>query len=89
MHYGTLQSKKSLLFWGEISYFEVLNYQSKFLNNLFMLKSCGILNFMIFELPSYFLKLLLKLVLFNTRKIAYFRSISKNNLKNIQKAKKL
>jgi hypothetical protein len=42
------KAKKLLLFLGEISYPEVSNGQSKLLNNFFMSKSCGILNFMIF-----------------------------------------
>jgi hypothetical protein len=41
------KAKKPLLFWGEISYPEVSNCQSKLLNNFFMSKSYGILNFMI------------------------------------------
>jgi hypothetical protein len=48
MAYGALQSKKSLLFRAEISYFQVLNDQSKLLNNFFMSKSYRILNFIIF-----------------------------------------
>jgi hypothetical protein len=47
--YGVLQSKKkSLLIRGEISYLGLSNDQSKLFNNFFMLKSCRILNFMIF-----------------------------------------
>jgi hypothetical protein len=46
--YGVLQSKESVLFWHEISYPDGLNGLSKLLNNFFTLKSCGILNFMIF-----------------------------------------
>jgi hypothetical protein len=46
--YGALQSKKSLLFRGDISYSEVSNGQSKLLNDFFMSKSYRILNFMIF-----------------------------------------
>jgi hypothetical protein len=40
--------KNQFLLWHEISYPDGLNGLSKLLNNLFMLKSCGILNFMIF-----------------------------------------
>jgi hypothetical protein len=48
MHYDVLQSKNILLFWPEISYIDGSNDQSKLLNNLFVSKSCWILNFMIF-----------------------------------------
>jgi hypothetical protein len=46
--YGALQSKKILLFRGEILYSEVSNSQSKLLNNFFILKYYSILNFIIF-----------------------------------------
>jgi hypothetical protein len=53
--YGALQNKDSFLLCIEISYPDGSNGQSKLLNNFFMLKYCGILNFMIFEFSSYFL----------------------------------
>jgi hypothetical protein len=53
MHYEVF--KKPLLFWYEILYPYGLNGQSKLLNTFFMLKSYGILNFIIFELSNYFL----------------------------------
>jgi hypothetical protein len=46
--YVALQSKKSLLLRGEISYPEVSNGESKLLNNFFISKSCMILNLIIF-----------------------------------------
>jgi hypothetical protein len=38
MHYGVLQSKKSVLLWHQISYPDSLNGQSKLLNNFFYVK---------------------------------------------------
>jgi hypothetical protein len=46
--YGALQSKDLFLLCIEILYPNGLNSQSKLLNNFFMLKYYGILNFMIF-----------------------------------------
>jgi hypothetical protein len=46
--YVALQSKDPFLLCIEISYPDGSNGQSKLLNNFFMLKYCGILNFMIF-----------------------------------------
>jgi hypothetical protein len=54
-HYDALQSKKSLLLWLEISYLGGSNGQSKLLNKFLMSKSYGILNFIFFELSTYFL----------------------------------
>jgi hypothetical protein len=48
MDYGALQSKKPFLLWGEISCPVGSNGQAMLLNNIFMSKSCGKLNFMIF-----------------------------------------
>jgi hypothetical protein len=38
MPYSDLQSKKSLLLWDEILYFEISNDQSKLLNNFLHVK---------------------------------------------------
>jgi hypothetical protein len=58
--YGALQSKKTLLLRGEISYPEISNSQSKLLINFFISKSYRILNFIIFLSFLTIFKLFLK-----------------------------
>jgi hypothetical protein len=58
-----LQSKELVLLRYEILYSDGLNRLSKLLNNFFMLKSCGILNFIFFLSFLAIFKLFLKTVL--------------------------